>query len=76
MLMYQLGVAAMSKKNDNSIHIGNGNKIKSSTIGNYSNNSKCKEDSEKWYQKLMWQIIIPIIVTVVGGAIIFFLHMN
>lgn len=66
----------MSKKNDNSINIGNGNKIKNSTIGNYSNNSKDKDHTEKWYQKLMWQIIIPIIVTVVGGVIIFFLHMN
>ena len=66
----------MSKKNDNSIHIGNGNSIKNSTIGNTIKNSKVEENTEKWYQKLIWQIIIPIIVTVIGGAIIFFLHMN
>ena len=58
----------MDKKEGNSIHIGNGNKIKNNVIGQ---NIKVEQErtSEKWFQQLTWKLIIPIIVTVVAAAL-------
>lgn len=65
----------MDKKEDNSIHIGNGNKIKNSVIGQ---NIKISQDhvEEKWYQKLTWKLIVPILVVVAGAALCFWLGIN
>ncbi|CVI67902.1 hypothetical protein BN3660_01022 [Eubacteriaceae bacterium CHKCI004] len=66
----------MDKKvEDNSIHIGNGNKIKNSVIGK---NIKFDQDhvQEKWYHKLVWKLIVPIVVTVVAAAICVVLNIN
>lgn len=62
----------MSKKENNSIYIGNGNKIKNSVIGNNIRVPK-DQDKEQWYQKLTWKLIVPIIVAVVGATVCFWL---
>lgn len=62
----------MSKKKNDSIYIGNGNKIKNSVIGNNIRVSK-DQDKEQWYQKLTWKLIVPIIVAVVGATVCFWL---
>ncbi len=59
---------------DNSIHIGNHNKIKRSTIGHNNHNNKETADTtikakEKWYSNLIWKIIVPIIISVVVAAL-------
>lgn len=58
----------MDKKEDNSIYIGNGNKIKNSVIGQ---NAKVEQEhtKEKWYRQLTWKLVVPIIVTVVAAAL-------
>ena len=58
----------MNKKEDNSIHIGNRNKIKNSVIGQ---NIKVEQEhtKEKWYQQLTWKLVVPIIVAVVAAAL-------
>ena len=58
----------MDKKEDNSIHIGNGNKIKNSVIGQ---NIKVEQEhtKEKWYQQLTWKLVVPIIVAVAAAAL-------
>lgn len=58
----------MDKKEDNSIHIGNGNKIKNSVIGQ---NITVEQDhtKEKWHQQLTWKLVVPIIVAVVAAAL-------
>ena len=59
----------MDKKiNDNSVHIGSGNRIKNSVIGR---NIKVGQShiKEKWYQNLIWKLIIPIVVAIVAAAI-------
>lgn len=65
----------MTKKEDNSIHIGNGNRIKNSVIGT---NIKVDQDSskEKWYQKLTWKLVVPVVVAVVAAALCFLLGIN
>ena len=58
----------MDKKEDNSIHIGNGNKIKNSVIGQ---NIKVEQEhtKEKWYQQLTWNWVVHIIVAVAAEAL-------
>jgi hypothetical protein len=65
-----------NKKVDNSIHIGDCNKIKNSTIGNNSNNRTNDDSEKKWYEKPLGQIIIGVLVTVIGGALLYYLEMN
>ena len=53
------------KSIDNSIHIGDGNKIKKSIIGH--NNGK--EKKEGAISNIIWKIVVPIIVGVAIAAI-------
>lgn len=53
---------------DNSITIGDGNKINDSAIGH--NHQGYKEKRDSWWAKWWKLIIIPIVVTVVGGIIV------
>lgn len=57
------------KYEDNSIHIGDKNKIRNSAIGQNSQirNAKSK-NNEKWYSKLFWKLFIPIAVLVIAAA--------
>ena len=58
----------MDKKEDNSIHIANGNKINNSVVGQ---NIKVEQEhtKEKWYQQLTWKLVVPIIVAVAAAAL-------
>lgn len=49
---------------DQSVHIGDGNTINSSVIGKTS-----EINTHRKSNKLIWKIIIPIIVTVIGGVV-------
>ena len=56
---------------DNSVHIGDGNNIIGSAIGqnNSVTNGVEKSKEESLFAKISWKIIVPIIVIVVGAAI-------
>nr|WP_308743153.1 hypothetical protein [uncultured Anaerocolumna sp.] len=62
---------------NNSIHIGDKNKIKGSTIGN---NIKIESDklksNEKWYSKLFWKLFVPIAVVVIAAIICLWLGLK
>ena len=66
---------AVIQYEDNSVHIGNGNKISNSTIG--SKNAIVAEceisnpapEKEKLASKLFWQILIPVAVVVIGALV-------
>lgn len=58
-------------KKDCSINIGDNNNITKSSI--ITGNGKPKES---WINKLWWKIIIPIIIAVIAGIILFILRMN
>lgn len=65
------------KYEDNSIHIGNRNKIKDSTIGQYGKIKNTKSSNNgKWYSKLFWKLFIPIVVVVIATAICLWLGLN
>lgn len=67
---------------DNSVHIGNGNKISNSTIG--SKNAIVAEceisnpapEKEKLASKLFWQILIPVAVVVIGALVCIWLGID
>lgn len=61
-----------NKSIDNSIHIGNGNKIKKSIIGH--NNGQ--EKKEGTLSKIIWKIIAPIVVGVAIAAICLWLGLK
>ncbi len=64
-------------KEDNSIHIGDKNKIKDSVIGNniQTGNAELK-NNEKWYSKLFWKLLIPIVVVVIAAALCLWLGLR
>lgn len=67
----------MNNREDNSIHIGNNNKIKSSHIGNKSALSiETKVQKDPWYSKLFWKLFIPIAVVVIAAAICLWLGLK
>ncbi len=58
------------KKGNNNVKIGNKNKITNSVIGNQNQITTAnQQQSEKWYSKLFWKIIIPVVVGVIVVAI-------
>lgn len=61
---------------DNSIHIGNSNKISGSTIGNDNAPLQKNDKCEKWYNKLFWKLIVPIAVVVIGATICLWLNLK
>lgn len=62
---------------DNSIHIGNGNSFSETVIGNNNSISNNHEEpKEKWYSKITWNIVIPIIVGVIVVAICTYLGLE
>lgn len=56
------------------IKINNNNKINNSNIGSGNTIEKNKEENN--IIKLLWEIIVGIIVTVVGGYILYKLNIN
>ena len=52
---------------DNSIHIGDGNMIKNSTIGGKAEKTPSK--AKKTISQIIWQIVVPICVGVAVSAI-------
>jgi anti-sigma-K factor RskA len=67
------------KYEDNSVHIGNKNKIKNSSIGKKSqikNTKNENNESERWYSKLFWKIFIPVVVVVIATAICLWLGLK
>ena len=73
---------AVIQYEDNSVHIGNGNKISNSTIG--SKNAIVAEceisnpapEKEKLASKLFWQILIPVAVVVIGALVCIWLGID
>ena len=73
---------AVIQYEDNSVHIGNGNKILNSTIG--SKNAIVAEceisnpapEKEKLASKLFWQILIPVAVVVIGALVCLWLGID
>lgn len=61
---------------DNSIHIGNDNKISDSIIGNDNAPLQKDDKRKKWYSKLFWKLIVPIAVIVIGAAICLLLNLK
>lgn len=59
-------------KNNNSINIGDNNKIVNSNIGN---NSKA-DNKEKWYSRITWKIIVPIVVAVASATLLVWLGLK
>ncbi len=59
-------------KDNNTINIGDNNKIVNSNIGN---NTK-SDNKEKWYSKITWKIIVPIAVAVASTAILVWLGLK
>lgn len=63
------------KHEDNSVHIGDGNKISNSTIGSKNTiETECEisnpaPEKEKLVSKLFWQILIPVAVVVIGALV-------
>ncbi len=58
------------KQENNSVKIGKKNKITNSVIGSYNQiTNEDQQQSEKWYNKLFWKIIIPVVVGVAVAAI-------
>ncbi len=58
------------KQENNSVKIGKKNKITNSVIGSYNQiTNEDQQQSEKWYNKLFWKIIIPVVVGVAVVAI-------
>lgn len=70
------------KHEDNSVHIGNGNKISNSTVG--SNNTietECEipnpaPQKGKLASKVFWQILIPVAVVVIGALVCIWLGID
>lgn len=60
---------------DNSVHIGDGNKISNSAIGSKNTiETECEisnpaPEKEKVVSKLFWQILVPIAVVVIGALV-------
>ena len=73
---------AVIQYEDNSVHIGDGNKISNSTIG--SKNAIVAEceisnpapEKEKLASKLFWQILIPVAVVVIGALVCIWLGID
>mgnify|MGYP001169880932 CR=1 FL=1 len=65
----------MVKKEDNSIHIGSNNKIKNSVIGQNAKVEKSNYD-EKWFEKITWKLVVPVVVIVVAAAVCLWLGLN
>lgn len=70
------------KHEDNSVHIGDGNKISNSTIGS-KNVAEIEQEiavpecnKESLVSKIKWQIIVPIAVGLIIAAIAFYLGIN
>ncbi len=61
------------KYEDNSIHIGDNNKI---TNSNFGSRVKGVKEEEKLSSKVTWHIIVPIIVTVVAAVICLWLGLD
>lgn len=63
------------KHEDNSVHIGDGNKISNSTIGSKNTiETECEvsnpaPEKEKLVSKVFWQILIPVAVVVIGALV-------
>lgn len=55
---------------DNSVSIGNGNKIKKSAIGNRTMNEESKNKKENWFVKNLREIIVGVIIAIIGGLIL------
>ena len=65
------------KKQDNSIHIGNSNRIRGSIISTDSCVTVHDTDKKvKWYSRLLWELLIPIVVIVAGAAICLWLGLD
>ena len=60
-------------KTDNSIHIGNNNKINNSMLGN---NNLPDNKKENKYSKYFWKLVIPILVTVIATIILTWLNLK
>lgn len=58
------------KFSDNSINIGDNNKIEKTKI--CSN----KSANQSWISKWWWAFVVPILASVIAGIILFFLKMN
>lgn len=70
------------KHEDNSIHIGNNNRISNSVIG-INNKAEIEQETvvtehkeESVASKSFWQILVPILVTVIAAAICVWLGLN
>lgn len=67
---------------DNSVHIGNGNKISNSTIGSKNIiETECEmfnptPEREKLGSKVFWQILIPVAVAVIGALVCIWLGID
>ena len=65
------------KYEDNSVHIGDKNKIKDSAIGQNSNNMKMGLiPDEKWHSKIFWKLLVPVAVIVLATVICLLLGLN
>lgn len=67
---------------DNSVHIGDGNKISSSTVGSKNMiETECEisnpaPEKEKLGSKVFWQILIPVAVVVIGALVCIWLGID
>lgn len=58
------------KNGNNNVKIGSKNKITNSVIGSQNQITTAdRQQPEKWYSKLFWKIIIPVVVGVAVVAI-------
>lgn len=70
------------KHEDNSVHVGDGNKISNSTIGSKNTiETECEISSpapgkEKLASKVFWQILIPVAVVVIGALVCIWLGID
>lgn len=70
------------KHEDNSVHIGDGNKISNSTIGSKNTIEAEVEisnpalEKEKMVSKVFWQILIPVAVVVIGALVCIWLGID
>ena len=58
---------------DNSIHIGENVIINNSNIANaesYITQEKSITPTEKWYKKIVWEVVVPIIVGIVIAVVV------
>lgn len=66
-----INIGGTQNVTDNSIHMGDNNKIKNANIS--TGNQK---EKESWLKKWWWAFVVPIGVAVVAGIILYLLNMN